>query len=82
MGALVRFRQMYGIDINSLTEVNVEYLCAWYFCCVQGACNADKIAFPYDFMQFCDVLTPELCNDIAQLIGDGGEEKKTTTQSE
>lgn len=78
MGALVRFHQMYGIDINTVSEINVEYMCAWYFCCIQGACNADKVEFPYDFMTFCDLLTSELCDRIAQLLGEADKEEKKT----
>lgn len=77
MGALVRFRQMQGKEVSEMDENSSEDVCAYVYCILVSACNADKIDFEYDFLTFCDIVDLTTINRISQMLVDPSSEKKT-----
>ena len=77
MGALVRFRQMQGKEVSEMDENSSEDVCAYVYCILVSACNADKIDFEYDFLTFCDNVDLTTINRISQMLVDPSTEKKT-----
>lgn len=80
MGAMVRFKNETGKDVSKLERTNISELVLFVYCCVKSACNADKVAFGYDFETFADLMEPESVNSFYEDMG--GEEKKTTARTE
>ena len=77
MGALVRFKQMQGKEVSEMDENSSEDLCAYVYCILLSACNADKIEFEYDFLSFCDIIDSAKINEMSQMLVDTSCEKKT-----
>lgn len=64
------------MDANNTME-----LCGYYYSVLKSASNADGIDFPYDYMQFVDMLTAEQMVEIGKiLLGDNKEEKEKKTK--
>ncbi len=80
MGAMVRFKNESGKDVNKLEKTNIPQLVLFVYCCVKSACNADKVQFDYDVQSFADLMEPDAANSFYEDMG--GEEKKTTNQAE
>ena len=80
MGAMVRFKNESGKDVSKLEKANISELVLFVYCCVKSACNADKVAFDYDFESFADLMEPDAANSFYEDMG--GEEKKTTNRAE
>lgn len=80
MGAMVRFKNESAKDVSKLEKANISELVLFVYCCVKSACNADKVAFDYDFESFADLMEPDAANSFYEDMG--GEEKKTTNQAE
>lgn len=62
MGAMVRFKNETGKDVSRLEKGDISELMQFVYCCVKSACNADKVAFTYDFETFSDLLEPDTVN--------------------
>ncbi len=77
MGALVRYKNETGEDVSKLREEDLSGQMMFIYCCVKSACNADGVAFDYDFESFCDLLEPE---DVRAFYA-GMDEKKTQPQA-
>lgn len=78
MGAMVRFKNESGKDVSKLEKANISELVLFVYCCVKSACNADKVAFDYDFESFADLMEPDAANSFYEDMG--GEEKKRPTK--
>ena len=78
MGAMVRFKNESGKDVSAMEKTNISELVLFVYCCVKSACNADKVAFDYDFETFADLMEPDGVNTFYEDMNDG--EKKTTDQ--
>lgn len=77
MGALVRFRQMQGKEVSEMDENSSEDVCAYVYCILVSACNADNVEFGYDFLSFCDIVDLPKINEVSQMLADTSDEKKT-----
>lgn len=77
MGSMVRFKQMQGIEVAEIKEGDTENLCAYFYCIIKSACNADGVEFKDDFLSFCDKLTAEDIAEMTRQFEEGNEEKKT-----
>ena len=78
MGAMVRFKNESGKDVSATEKTNISELVLFVYCCVKSACNADKVAFDYDFETFADLMEPDSVNSFYEDMN--GDEKKTTDQ--
>lgn len=79
MGAMVRFKNETGKDVSRLEKGDISELMQFVYCCVKSACNADKVAFTYDFETFADLLEPDTMNSFYASMDS---EKKTPPQQE
>lgn len=59
MGAMLRFKQETGKEINELDPQNFSELCVYFWCCVKSASNRDGIPFDYSLMDFADCIEPD-----------------------
>lgn len=59
MGAMLRFKQETGKEINELDPQNFTELCVYFWCCVKSASNRDGIPFDYSLMDFADSIEPD-----------------------
>lgn len=78
MGAMVRFKNESGKDVSAMEKTDISELVLFVYCCVKSACNADKVAFDYDFETFADLMEPDGVNTFYDDMN--GDEKKTTDQ--
>ncbi len=61
MGALLRFKEQAGHELpvdKQNIEVPLEDNLMFLYCCVQSACNADKVEFKDSFLDFVDNTDP------------------------
>lgn len=59
MGAMRRFRQMTGRDINTMKATELDDVLAFMYCCLASTCNADGVDFDMSYELFCDNLEPD-----------------------
>lgn len=76
MGAMRRFKQTTGYDVNKLKNDNLDDLITFVWCCVASACAADGVEFGMDVDQFADALTPDDLNSFYSAV------ESNSTQSE
>lgn len=58
MGAMLRFKEATGREASEMDETSMTDIMTFLFCCVQSACNADKIEFSDTLMDFADNIEP------------------------
>ena len=78
MGAMRRFRQMTGRDINTMKETELDDILSFMYWCIVSTCNADDVAFDMDYDLFCDNLEPDsfAAFSAAQQADEGKRKKK------
>lgn len=59
MGAMLRFKQETGREASEMNEQSMTDIMTFLYCCVQSACNADKIDFSDSLMDFADRIEPQ-----------------------
>lgn len=59
MGAMLRFRELTGKEIDKMDATSISELCTFLFCCVASACNREKKPFTMSLMDFADQVSPE-----------------------
>lgn len=59
MGAMLRFRNETGKDVNSMTDDDITELVIFLWCCIASACAADKVEFGMTLMEFADSIDPD-----------------------
>ena len=82
MGAMLRFKQQTGHELNKMTPGSLSEMCTYLWCCVKSSCVREGIDFDMDLLTFADNITPEDMMQWHSAIseGQGGEddgEKKT-----
>lgn len=53
MGAMVRYRDLRGQEVNQIGD-SLSEMCAYLYCCVVSACKREGVDFDKDFMDFAD----------------------------
>lgn len=76
MGAMRRFRQMTGRDINTMEETALDDVLAFMYCCLVSTCNADDVPFDMGYELFCDNLEPDSFAAFNRVQADGAGRKK------
>ena len=59
MGAMLRFRNETGHDVNSMKSDDLAELATFLWCCIVSACAADKVEFGLTLMEFADSIDPD-----------------------
>lgn len=59
MGAMLRFRNETGKDVNSMKDSDITELVIFLWCCIASACAADKVEFGMSLMEFADSIDPD-----------------------
>lgn len=59
MGAMLRFKNETGKEVNEIDPRSVSELCTYLYCCVASACDRDKKEFGLSLMEFADRVSPE-----------------------
>lgn len=59
MGAMLRFRNETGKDVNSMKDNDITELVIFLWCCIASACAADKVEFGMTLMEFADSIDPD-----------------------
>ena len=59
MGAMLRFKELTGKEINEIDVRSVSELATYLYCCVASACSREKIEFDMKLMEFADRVSPE-----------------------
>lgn len=62
MGAMLRFKEQTGKEINEI-EGSFSELCVYLWCCLKSASAREGISFNFSLMEFADSVMPD---DIAQ----------------
>lgn len=78
MGAIVRFKEQTGIEISDIGN-DMTLSLRFIFCCIQSACNREKISFELTFMDFCDNVNENDLNDLTKAVTSQQAKKKTST---
>lgn len=76
MGALLLFKRESGKDVNELNNDNMEDGMLLIWCCAKCSCQAEGVAFDYDFETFCNSVTPQDVTDWNNSMAEG--KKKVT----
>ena len=81
MGALLRFKEMTGVNPSELDVNDVDLLIKLIYCCVKSACKREGVAFEFDLLDFADELDIESMSEVSKdLMGeaaDAEDQKKT-----
>lgn len=59
MGAMLRFKQQTGREINQIDTSSFSDLCTYLWCCVASAAKREGKPFDMSLMDFADNLSPE-----------------------
>ena len=59
MGAMLRFKQETGREVNEIDPNSFTDLCTYLWCCVVSGCAREKKPFGLPLMDFADRVTPE-----------------------
>ena len=73
MGAMLRFRQETGREINEIEPTSFSDLCTYLWCCVASAAKRESIPFDMSLMDFADSLSLEEMVKWNQAISAGAE---------
>lgn len=68
MGAMLRFKQETGKEIDDITKWTFTDLCTLLWCCVVSASKADEKKFDMQLMEFADSLTPDEMSAWAETV--------------
>ena len=81
MGALLRVKEMPGVNPSELYGNDVDLLIKLIYCCVKSACKREGVAFELDLLDFADQLDFESMSEVSKdLMGDAADaedQKKT-----
>lgn len=59
MGAMVRYKRETGNEVTEMRPENVSDMCAYLWCCVASASNADGVEFNMSFIDFADRVSQD-----------------------
>lgn len=59
MGAMLRFKELTGKEVNEIDAGSMSELCKYLYCCVVSACSREKKEFGLSLMEFADLVSPE-----------------------
>lgn len=81
MGALLRFKQATGKEAGSIDfSRDMSDVITYLWCCVESACNRERVDFTMSLQDFADALTIEdVTKWSEQLIEAGAQEAKKKT---
>lgn len=70
MGAMLRFKQQTGREINQIDTSSFSDLCTYLWCCVASAAKREGKPFDMSLMDFADNLSPEDMAAWSESIGE------------
>lgn len=78
MGAMLRFKEITGRDINTLDASSVSDVCTYLWCCVASQSRKEGVKFDMSLMDFADSISPEDMAkwNLSMNEGDDSAEKK------
>lgn len=82
MGAMLLYKRETGEDVSTLKPDDVEGMLRLMWCCIKCACQAERVAFDYDFETFCNTITPQDVEEWNRQMADGGAKKKASLKAE
>lgn len=59
MGAMLRFKEETGKEVNEIDGRSVSELCIYLYCCVASACNREGKPFGLSLIDFADRVSPD-----------------------
>lgn len=59
MGAMLRFRQETGKEINQIDPESFSELCTYLWCCIVSGAKREGVPFTLSLMDFADSIAPE-----------------------
>ena len=68
MGACRRFKQISGKEVTELSMDSLSEIAEFLYACTASACNADKVPFGLSVDDFCDALSAEDMESMANAL--------------
>lgn len=68
MGAMLRFKNLTGKEINDVDMTALSELATVFYCCVASACKAEGRPFDFSLEEFCDNITLDEMNAMSAIF--------------